>query len=194
MSKPLPDHQAPVAATVAQVTAAATASPASKAAAAAAVNLGQELNNEVAAMINTPPSPAVRRSVVQLDTVAPQLSMRPPSFAFVASAETPRRPSQSSSAAPAADDEFSSEYSNHSERDPTEAFETDVEFKMCERPPNEPAASEAVDDNDDQDENCDTENFEKIPPAAGPVWIIPPESDKPKKKKNKKKKRVEKDT
>ena len=193
MSKPLPDHQAPAAATVSQVTAAASASPASKPGAAAA-HLGQELNNEVAAMINTPPSPAVRRSVVQLDTVAPQLSMRPPSFAFVASAETPRLPSQSS-AAPAADDEFSSEYSNHSERDPTEAFETDVEFKMCERPPNEPAASGAVDDNDDQDENCDTENFEKTSPAAaGPVWIIPPESDKPKKKKNKKKKRVEKDT
>merc|ERR1712029_1038992 len=46
-------------------------------------NPGQELNNEVAAMMNAPSSPAVRRSVVQLEspqTTAANLSLRPPTF------------------------------------------------------------------------------------------------------------------
>lgn len=190
MSKPLPNpHHTPPAAATPQQLPASPAKTATAAVAAAAQNLGQELNNEVAAMINAPSSPAVRRSVVQLDTVQPShLSLRPPSFAFVAAEG--RRSSQPTVAPPdEKDDEFSSEYSNPSERDPTEAFEQDGDdgFKICKRPPDPTKC--------DDRENCDTENCDMKPKSEeGPVWIIPPEADKPKKKKNKKKKRVEKDT
>merc|ERR1712029_386442 len=113
-------------------------------------NPGQELNNEVAAMMNAPSSPAVRRSVVQLEspqTTAANLSLRPPTFKWSEAVQPrPRVPSsactEASSAATAVsqlaeeeetrDDEFSSEYSNHSEKDPTEvAFEDEDGFKMC---------------------------------------------------------------
>merc|ERR1712029_574505 len=197
-------------------------------------NPGQELNNEVAAMMNAPSSPAVRRSVVQLEspqTTAANLSLRPPTFKWSEAVQPRPRLSSSacteaSSAATAVsqlaeeeetrDDEFSSEYSNHSEKDPTEvAFEDEDGFKMC----TSDKGTEAIKaiDASERGHSCDKENCEpsdqeheteQTPAAAAPqlpdvattvqgnnpIWIISPDQDKPKKKRNKKKKKVEKDT
>jgi len=121
--------------------------------------MGQELlNNQVSAMIKPPASPAVRRSVVQLNTKqASELSLRPSAAAMWSDVAAGRQENEVTAGLPSNgplrepdattgvsngnkvnggdtnDEEFSSEYSNHSERDPTEAFDDqDDGFAICQ--------------------------------------------------------------